>query len=627
MTLKRKTQLNLSGSHRNLDADFAHIGSTLFVTGSVIVTGSMSSSGDLSTQGILRVQGATQLTGAVNLNSTLSASGTLHVGGSSTFKAATFAGTLSASNMISTANNLQVGQNAFVTGSLQVTGSIFVAEASLISASVVSASVGVSASVLQGTTVTAAGTISGSIGRFTYLSGALSASSTGLPFLVAGSNITANWSNTNLNWEITGSGGGGTPAGADRTVQFNNNGAFAGDVDLQFYSNSLGNIGANTLAFPSGNVGVLSGSNIDNQAYTLVLSAAAAQPIPGGPFPGFFDPAVVVLTPVVMSQSLMLFDGRHDPLGLGDSNFPAGGLSLANDARFTLYSGSWNPLPSDFSGKDPVVSIYNGDEGGSISVVGNLNVLSSSTDKNNVFSVRASYTAGQVQLKNVGTAEFLSGTVSLAYGSELNVYSGSNGGQAQFTVGPSLTSGKVAASLKGAMTITSGSLYVNSGSGDDGSFAVEPSTTAGQVNVIFDRSGSTGGLNFAGINVRPLYSSMTTVGATGYQMSGSLLSAGSAGANSIGKIDFNIIAVQKDTDNYGSWTFSTTVARDSANVLAVVAYSELDATTSGSAAVGWDVNINDDATIQCTGSAGAGIQWYAQITKKMFLSGSGLITY
>ena len=503
MTIKRKTQLNLSGSHRNLDADFAHIGSALFVTGSV----------------------------------------------------------------------------------------------------------------------------SGSTGRFTYLSGALSASSTGLPFLVAGTGVTTNFSHTDLNWTIAATGGGGTPTGADRTVQFNSNGGFAGDVDLQFYSDSLGNIGANTLAFPSGNVGVLSGSNIDNQAYTLVLSAAVAQPIPGGSFPGFFDPAVVVLTPVVMSQSLMLFDGQHDPLGFGgEANFPGGGIALANESQFTLYSGSWNPLPSDFGGKDPVVSIYNGKEGGSISVVGNLNVLSSSTDQNNVFSVRASNTAGQVQLKNVGTAQFLSGTVSLTYGSEFQVYSGSVG-SAEFQVHPSFTSGKVDVDLKGAMTITSGSLNVNSGSGDDGSFLIEPSATAGQVNVIFDRTGSTEGVSFQGINVRPLYSTMTTVGATGYQMSGSLLSAGSAGANSIGKIDFNIIAVQKDTDNYGSWTFSTTVARDSANVLAVVAYSELDATTSGSAAAGWDVNINDDATIQCTGSAGAGIQWYAQITKKMFLSGSGLITY
>ena len=506
MTIKRKTQLNLSGSHRNLDADFAQIGSALFVTGSV----------------------------------------------------------------------------------------------------------------------------SGSTGRFTYLSGALSASSTGLPFLVAGSNITANWSDTNLNWEITGSGGGGTPAGDDRTVQFNNNGAFAGDVDFQFYSNSLGNIGANTLAFPSGNVGVLSGSNIDNQAYTLVFSGAVAS-IPGGqggPFPGVFDPAMVVLTPVLMSQSLMLFDGYHDPLGLGDpdANVPGGGLALANDARFTLYSGSWNPLSSDFGGKDPVVSIYNnGNQGGSIDLVGQLMVLSSSTNRQNVFEVGVNPAGVGVQLKSVGTANFVSGAVNLTNGSNFTVFSGS-GGFGQFYVAPSFTSGKVDASLNGAMTITSGSLYVNSGSSSDSSFQIEPSATAAQVNVIFDRTGSTGGVNFQGINVRPLYSSMTTSGSAGTEMSGSLL-LGSSGPNGVGKVDFNVVAVQKNTDNYGSWTFSTTVARDTAGATSVIAYSELDAATSGSDAATWDVNINSDAVIYCTGSAGAEIQWYAHVTKKMFLSGSGLITY
>ena len=561
MTTKRKTQLNLSGSHRNLDADIVFVGSNLFVTGSA------------------------QFTGSVNLDSTLSASG-----------------------QISTAAGLRVGAASQLTGALNLAA-------------------GLSAS----GNITAAGIFSGSTGRFTYLSGALSASSTGQPFIVAGSGITTTFSHTNLNWTITAAGGGGTPSGVDRTIQFNNNGAFAGDVDLQFYSDSLGSIGANTLAFPSGNVGVLSGSNIDNQAYTLVLSAAAAQPIPGGPFPGFFDPAVVVLTPVVMSQSLMLFDGRHDPLGLGDSNLPGGGLSLANDARFTLYSGSWNPLPSDFGGKDPVVSIYNGNEGGQIDLVGALQVLSSSTDQNNIFSVRRSNTAGQVQLKNVGTAEFLSGTVSLAYGSELNVYSGSNNGQAQFTVGPSLTSGKVAASLKGVMTITSGSLNVNSGSGDDGSFLIEPSATAGQVNVIFDRTGSTEGFSFQGINVRPLYSFYNDIAGTSFIMAGDLLSVGNTGNNSIGKIDFNVIAVSKDSNNYASWTFSTTVARNIAGTTVLVGIpTELDSATSGSDAATWDVNVNGNATIACTGSALAAtnpIKWYAQITKKMFVSGSGLITY
>ena len=372
-----------------------------------------------------------------------------------------------------------------------------------------------------GGTVYVTGSVSASVGKFQYLTGSLSGTLGGLPFIVAGPNITASYNDSTGQWAITGSSGGSaTPAGVDRTVQFNNNGAFAGDVDLQFYSNSLGNIGANTLAFSTGSVSVLSGA--------LTPSGTVFGAI------GYSDNILEINTSVLVTQSMMIFDGAYSE--------QFNGIALSNGAGLIMSSGSLTQEPP-------------------------------------------------------------------------------------FSISPAGTADSLDVSVKGFVIVKSGSLAVNSGSASDSSFTVEPSTTAGQVNVIFDRIGSTGGVNFAGINVRPLYSTMTTVGATGYQMSGSLLSAGSAGANSIGKIDFNIIAVQKDTDNYGSWTFSTTVARDSANVLAVVAYSELDATTSGSDAAAWDVNINSDAVIYCTGSAGSGIQWYAHVTKKMFLSGSGLITY
>ena len=187
MTIKRKTQLNLSGSHRNVDADIVWVGSNLYVTGSSEFTGSvnvddvLSASGNLSTAGALFVQGATQLTGAVNLASTLSASG-----------------------QISTAGGLRVGAASQLSGGLNVQG-------------------GISSS--QG--ITAAAVVSGNIGRFTYLSGALSASSTGLPFIVAGSNVTTTFSPTDLNWTIAATSGGSV-AGSGTFVQFNQNGAFAG---------------------------------------------------------------------------------------------------------------------------------------------------------------------------------------------------------------------------------------------------------------------------------------------------------------------------------------------------------------------------------------------------------------
>ena len=408
MTIKRKTQLNLSGSHRNVDADIAWIGSNLYVTGS------------------------SEFSGSVNVDDYVSASGD----------------------------------------------------------------------------ITSAGVVSGSTGRFTYLSGALSASSTGLPFLVAGSNVTTTFSHTDLNWTIAATSGGSV-AGSDTQVQFNQNGAFAASSSLTHTSGTLG-------------VHAISGS--------LTSSGTVFGDI------AYDGNILKINTNVLVTQSLMVFDGVDSALGFG-------GVTLANNAQLNMFSGSL--------GEDP-----------------------------------------------------------------------------PFGINPSSTPDQVQVNIRGELNVNSGSLHVNSGSNNDQSFTIEPSTTAARVNVIFDRTGSTESVLFGGINIRPLYSSMTTVGSAGTIMSGSLLSFNAtSGPNSVGKIDFNVTAVQKNTDNYGSWTFSTTVAKDTAGATSVIAYSELDAATSGSDAATWDVNINSNAVIYCTGSAGAEIQWYAHVTKKMFLSGSGLITY
>jgi hypothetical protein len=444
MATKRKTQLNLSGSHRNVDADIVFVGSNLFVTGSAQFTGSLnldstlSASGQVSTAGDLRVQGATQLTGALNLAAGLSASGN----------------------------------------------------------------------------ITAAGIFSGSTGRFTYLSGALSASSTGQPFIVAGSNVTTTFSPTDLNWTIAATGGGGSVAGSDTQVQFNNNGAFAASSSLTHFSGTLG-------------VHAISGSLTSSGT----VFADALQ---------YNGNILKITSNVLVTQSVIFFEGI-------DPTVEVGGVVLTNGAGLSMFSGS-------------------------------------ATGPNPPFGINRANTANSIDVN-----------------------------------------------VKGAVIVRSGSLAVNSGSTSDNSFTVEPSTTAGRVNVIFDRTGSTEGVDFQGINVRPLYSFQDDITGVGFLMPGDLLSV-DTGNNSIGKIDFNVIAVSKDSNNYASWTFSTTVAKNIAGTAVLVGVpTELDSATSGSDAATWDVNVNGNATIACTGSSPLAatnpIKWYAQVTKKMFLSGSGLITY
>ena len=403
MTIKRKTQLNLSGSHRNLDADVAWVGSNLYVT-----------------------------------------------------------------------------------GSSQFTGSAY----------------------------------------FQKITGSISRTLGGLPFIVAGENMgTVQYRASTGQWEITGSSVNG-PAGNTGDIQFNDGtgghgAASTAGQTFVYYTSSYAGYLAGTLVAPTASFEYLSGGLANAPVFSDL---------------GYTAPVLGIDSNVLVTQSLMVFDGTS-------SDLPIAGLLFTNGAGVAMFSGS--------AGIEP-----------------------------------------------------------------------------NFGVGPSSKADQVQVGIQGEVTIKSGSLYVNSGSSTDQSFTVEPSTTTAQVNVIFDRTGSVGGVDFAGINVRPLYSSMTTVGSAGTIMSGNLIAFnGASGPNSVGKIDFNVTAVQKNTDNYGSWTFSTTVARDTAGATSVIAYSELDAATSGSAAAAWDVNIDSDAVIYCTGSAGAEIQWYAHVTKKMFLSGSGLITY
>jgi len=398
MTIKRKTQLNLSGSHRNVDADIAWVGSNLYVTGS------------------------SQFTGSAYFQ--------------------------------------------------QITGSI-----------------------------------SGTLG--------------GLPFIVAGPNMAGvNYNAGTGQWELSGATGTSV-AGSNTYIQFNADGTHGASSLLTFNTASNAGYLAGTLVAPTASFQYLSGGLANAPVFSDL---------------GYTAPILGIDSNVLVTQSLMVFDGTSPDL-------PIAGLLLTNGAGVAMFSGSAGSQPA--------------------------------------FGLLASTKPDQVTL-----------------------------------------------SIEGEVTIKSGSLYVNSGSSNDQSFTIEPSTTATKVNVIFDRTGSVGGVIFGGINVRPLYSSMTTSGSAGTIMSGNLIAFnGNSGPNSVGKVDFNVVAVQKDTDNYGSWTFSTTVARDTAGATSVIAYSELDAATSGSAAAAWDVNINSDAVIYCTGSAGAEIQWYAHVTKKMFLSGSGLITY
>lgn len=271
MVTKRKTHLNLSGSHHTLDSDDGFVGGTLYITGA------LSASTNVSAQGNLFVQGTSQQTGSAFFGNVVSASNGFRAGASSIFKNGTFDGTVSASSNISTATSLQVGQNAFVTGSLQVTGSIFAQNA-----------------------------VSASQGIFTQLTGSLSGTTAGLPFLISGGNLNGvNYIPSTGQWAITGSSAGSV-AGSDTQVQFNQNGAFAASSSFTFLSGTL-------------KVPTISGSNAST------------------PLSGFgIAEALLINSNVAVTKSVVLFDGVDDFL-------TSGGPSVANGASIKVFSGSASP--------------------------------------------------------------------------------------------------------------------------------------------------------------------------------------------------------------------------------------------------------------------------------------------
>ena len=341
----------------------------------------------------------------------------------------------------------------------------------------------------------------------------MSASSTGLPFLVAGSNITANWSDTNLNWEITGSGGGGSVAGSDTQVQFNQNGVFAASSS---FTHTSGTLGVHAISGSLTSSGTVFG-DIEYNGNILKIN-----------------------TNVLVTQSLMLFDGI-------DSAVDGGGVGLTNGAALSIFSGSLSQDPP--------------------------------------FKLEPSGTPDQVQLINVGTANFVSGAVNLTFGSTLNVHSASQ-----------------------------------SGTG----FAVIPDTTAGTVRLDIN-----GRLFSNGTNISALTGSVKTGGPYGEPdsnvISGALLTTDMVNG-SVGKFRVEVIGAAINGDQFISADLIVAASQSAAGVYGTFGVTEVTLDAIGTNALGWDVNINTNGDIAVTSST-VGVDWYAQVSKKMILSGSGIVIY
>ena len=169
--------------------------------------------------------------------------------------------------------------------------------------------------------------------EFQQITGSISGTLGGSPFLVAGSNMGGvNYNAATGQWEITGATGT-TVAGANTDLQFNADGVHGASSALTFNTASIGSLAANTLSFPSGAVGVLSGTMPSSSLYY-------GSPAWQGAGPPFHGSALIVETPLIVSNSFITVDGFVNPSQFGGGQLPSGGIFIQNGGSFSFTSGT-----------------------------------------------------------------------------------------------------------------------------------------------------------------------------------------------------------------------------------------------------------------------------------------------
>jgi hypothetical protein len=552
MAIKRKTHLNLSGSHHTLDSDNGFVGGTFYITGvlsaSAGITGSIQYVDTISTPFIIA---GPYITASYN------SLGQWEITGSAPVASTNFWTEFDGSTIYTTSSvrvaNLSASLGANITGSLRLTGSF--------SQGAFTTVAGVEAHA-HGYNVSATGDYSHAEGVNTTAAGNYShAEGTGNTASAASSH--AEGDNTLAEGEASHTEG-----------QFSRTTSGGQWAHAEGYMTT----GSAQYSHAEGRETTASGQYSHAEGGTTVASAIAAHS------EGLFSTASN--------------DGAHSE---GYST-TAGGYASHTEGSSTIAFGQY----AHAEGYSTTAGGYASHAEGSGTIT--YSAYSHAEGTGSITSGEYSHAMGY-QTATIGTGSLAAGLGTNSYGSidgidppnivqaAFGKYNTINNYDSLFVVGDGFTN----SSRHDVLRVNSGSVQVT------GSFEV------------------TGAIKFDTINVSPLFATMTTGDATGTVLSGSLLTSNLANA-SVGKLDFNVLAASGISDDYASFTFSATIRKNQAGSTLVIAATELDSIYDGTSAAGWDVNINGNGDIICTGSAG-NVYWYAQVTKKMILSGSGTVLY
>lgn len=719
MTIKRKTHLNLSGSHHTLDSDNAFIGGLAYITGSL--TASIGVSGSLvqGTTGLFTklsasisgtVAGNPFIVAGPNITANYNSLGQWTITGSAG-GGTNFWTEIDSSNIYTTSSievaRISASLGAILTGSVRITGSVSQG-AFTVSTGIESFAHGYNVNVSgdyahgEGVNTTATGNYSHVEGTGTTASGA-SSHAEGDNTLAQGdashtegqytrTTITGQWAHAE-GYMTTGSAqyahaegrlslasGQYSHAEGSATVASSfaahSEGLFSTASNDGAHSEGYGTTASGYVAHSEGHYSIASGDYSHAEGDTTTASgnyshaegsgsiasgkyshaegistlaigtgsfAAGLQTIANGTIDGTDPPTIVQAVFGKFNQNsnttslFVVGDGlnnanRHDVLRVNSGSVQVTGSLIAPHITGSL-SGTVAGNPFIVAGSN-ITANYNslgqweitGSAGGG-TPAGSNTQIQFNQDGTSFAAV------SELTFNTASVGSLTPYTLSAPTGS-LKVLSGSNTDNLPL-LGGSISDPYLL--INSAVIVTQSAVFFDGGfgiaavngaavrvasssAGGDG-FTIQPDQSGnGKIDLLYEDPDA----NY--INLRPLYATMSAVspnGIAGTPLSGTLITSNFK-TFTVGKIDFTVLAggTGGASDNYASWTFSVTARQNGADVFEAFAVTELDSAASGTLAATWDVNVNSDGTIQCTGSSGDTVRWYGQVTKKMILDSS-----
>lgn len=307
-----------------------------------------------------------------------------------------------------------------------------------------------------------------------------------------------------------GGGGGGTPGGANTQVQFNNDGAFAGNVGFT-YDLTTGTLVAPVFQGEGANIANIPGGNVTGQ----VNFAATANSVAGANVTGYVPLSTLANSAVSVSGSNIVGAVPYAVVAnavsgsnvTGEVNFAATANSVAgaNVSGAVSYATTANSVAgANVSGEVSYAAIANSVAGANVSGAVSYATTANSVAGSNVtgavaYATTANSVAGANVTGEVGLATYATTANSVA-GANVSgsVASATTAGTVTTAAQPNITSVGTLSSVSVTGNVTSGNIE-SSGTASVGYLSVTSSgaSITGSVNITGD-IGVTGNFNVTG---------------------------------------------------------------------------------------------------------------------------------